>query len=49
LQARAHRFDVLFNFIGKIDKVTCNLGDDELTAVERKALHKALARTRDAL
>ena len=44
-----YRYDVPFKFTGKINKVTFNLGPERLTAEEREALHKALARARDQL
>jgi len=36
-----------FRFTGKIDKLTFNLGREQITAEEREALQKALAKARD--
>ena len=44
-----YRYDVPFKFTGTINKLTFNLGPDQLTAEEREELHKALARARDEL
>src|SRR5271166_700915 len=42
-----YRYDVPFTFTGTINKLTFNLGPQQLTADEREDLHKALARARD--
>ncbi len=42
-----YRYDVPFTFTGTINKLTFNLGPQQLTAEEQEALHKALARARD--
>ena len=39
-----YRYDVPFKFTGKINKLTFNLGPEQLTAEESEELHKALAR-----
>lgn len=44
-----YRYDVPFQFTGKINKVTFNLGTEQLTAEEREELHKARAKARDEL
>ena len=44
-----YRYDVPFKFTGKINKLTFNLGDEQLTAEEQEVVHKALARARDEL
>jgi arylsulfatase len=40
---------VPFKFTGKINKLTFNLGPEQLTAEEQEKLHKALAQARDEL
>jgi arylsulfatase len=45
-----HRYDVPFKFTGVINKLTFNLGQEQLTAEERKqlpAIADALARAKD--
>ncbi len=42
-----YRYDVPFKFTGKIDKLTFNLGPDQLTAQEREQMQKTVARARD--
>ena len=45
-----YRYDVPFKFTGTIDKVTFNLGSEQLTAEERKnlpAIADAVARAKD--
>ncbi len=44
-----YRYDVPFKFTGKINKLTFNLGDEQLTAEEREQMHKTVARARDEL
>jgi hypothetical protein len=44
-----YRYDVPFKFTGTINKLTFNLGPQQLTAEEQEMLHKALARARDEL
>jgi arylsulfatase len=44
-----YRYDVPFKFTGKINKVTFNLGSEQLTAEERKEMQTARARARDEL
>ena len=44
-----YRYDVPFKFTGKINKVTFNLGPEQLTAKEREEMQKARARARDEL
>ena len=44
-----YRYDVPFKFTGTINKLTFNLGPEQLTAEESEELHKALARARDEL
>jgi arylsulfatase len=44
-----YRYDVPFQFTGKINKITFNLGTEQLTAEEREELHKARAKARDEL
>jgi hypothetical protein len=44
-----YRYDVPFKFTGTINKLTFNLGPEQLTTAEREELHKALARARDEL
>jgi arylsulfatase len=44
-----YRYDVPFKFTGKINKVTFNLGEEQMTAEERKELQKARAKARDEL
>jgi len=36
-----------FRFTGKLDKLTYDLGREQITAEEREAMQKALARARD--
>ncbi len=38
-----YRYDVPFKFTGKINKLTFNLGPEQLTAEEREEMHKAVA------
>jgi hypothetical protein len=42
-----YRYDVPFKFTGTIDKLTFNLGPDQVTAEEREETRKTVARTRD--
>jgi arylsulfatase len=42
-----YRYDVPFKFTGTINKLTFNLGPEQLTAEEREQLHEALAQARD--
>ena len=44
-----YRYDVPFKFTGKINKVTFNLGPEQLTAKEREEMQKARAQARDEL
>jgi arylsulfatase len=44
-----YRYDVPFQFTGKINKLTFTLGPEQLTAGESEELHKALAKARDEL
>ncbi len=44
-----YRYDVPFKFTGTINKLTFNLGEEQLTAAEKEKLHKALAGARDEL
>ncbi len=44
-----YRYDVPFKFTGTINKLTFNLGPEQLTGEEREKLHKALAQARDEL
>ncbi len=44
-----YRYDVPFKFTGKINKVTFNLGPEQLAAKEREEMQKAHARARDEL
>ncbi|MGO8688263.1 MAG: arylsulfatase [Thermoguttaceae bacterium] len=44
-----YRYDVPFKFTGKIDKVTFNLGPEQMTAKEREEMQKARAQARDEL
>ena len=44
-----YRYDVPFKFTGTINKLTFNLGPQQLNAEEQEELHKALARARDEL
>jgi arylsulfatase len=44
-----YRYDVPFKFTGTINKLTFNLGPEQLTAAEREELHKGLAQARDEL
>ncbi len=44
-----YRYDVPFKFTGKIDKLTFNLGPEQLTAEESEELHQDLAKARDEL
>jgi hypothetical protein len=46
--AREHRFDVPFNFTGKINKVTFNLGEERLTAAAGIYLSTLTTSSRDA-
>jgi hypothetical protein len=41
-----YRYDVPFKFTGKINKLTFNLGPQQLTAEEREEMQKTVARTR---
>jgi len=41
------RYRLPFRFTGKIDKLTFNLGREQMTAEEREGLQKALARAHD--
>jgi len=42
-----YRYDVPFKFTGTINKVTFNLGPQQLTAQERGPIQETVARTRD--
>ncbi|HEY5986622.1 MAG TPA: hypothetical protein VIV12_09630, partial [Streptosporangiaceae bacterium] len=42
-----YRYDVPFKFTGTINKVTFNLGPDQLTAEERQQMQETVARARD--
>jgi hypothetical protein len=42
-----YRYDVPFKFTGKINKLTCNLGPQQLTAADREHMQKTVARARD--
>ena len=42
-----YRYDVPFKFTGTINKVTFNLGPQQLTAEERDEMQKTVARARD--
>ena len=42
-----YHYDCPFKFTGKINKLTFNLGQEQLTAEEREQLHEALAQARD--
>jgi arylsulfatase len=42
-----YRYDVPFKFTGTINKLTFNLGPDQLTAEEREQMQKTVARARD--
>jgi arylsulfatase len=42
-----YRYDVPFKFTGTINKLTFNLGQEQLTAEERAQVHEALAQARD--
>ena len=44
-----YRYDVPFKFTGTINKLTFNLGPEQLTAEEQEKLHKALAQAHDEL
>ena len=44
-----YRYDVPFKFTGKIDKLTFNLGPEQMTAKEREEMQKARAQARDEL
>src|SRR5271166_2003921 len=44
-----YRYDVPFKFTGKINKLTFNLGPEQLTAEEREELQKGLAQAHDEL
>jgi arylsulfatase len=40
-------YAVPFEFTGEIEKLTFNLGPEQLTAADRKTIHSALARAHD--
>jgi len=42
-----YRYDVPFKFTGTINKLTFNLGPDQLSAEEREQMQKTVARARD--
>ena len=42
-----YRYDVPFKFTGKINKLTFNLGPQQVTAEEREQMQKTVARARD--
>jgi arylsulfatase len=42
-----YRYDVPFKFTGTIDKVTFDLGPDQLTATERAQMRDTVAGARD--
>jgi arylsulfatase len=42
-----YRYDVPFKFTGKINKLTFELGPDQVTAQEREQMKKTVARVRD--
>ena len=42
-----YRYDSPFKFTGTINKVTFNLGADQVTAEERAEMQKTVARARD--
>jgi arylsulfatase len=42
-----YRYDVPFKFTGTINKLTFNLGSDQVTAEEREQMQKTVARARD--
>jgi hypothetical protein len=42
-----YRYDVPFKFTGTINKLTFNLGPDQVTAEEREQMQKTVARARD--
>jgi hypothetical protein len=42
-----YRYDVPFKFTGTINKLTFNLGPDQVTAEEREQMKKTVARARD--
>ena len=42
-----YRYDVPFKFTGTINKLTFNLGSDQVTAQEREHMQKTVARARD--
>jgi len=44
-----YRYDVPFKFTGTIDKLTFNLGPQQLTAEEHEEMRKGLAKARDEL
>ena len=42
-----YRYDVPFKFTGTIDKLTFNLGPEQVTAEEREQAQKTVAKARD--
>ena len=42
-----YRYDVPFKFNGTINKLTFNLGDEQVTAAEREQMRKTVAGARD--
>jgi len=42
-----YRYDPPFNFTGTINKLTFNLGQEQLTAEERKEMEKGRSEARD--
>jgi arylsulfatase len=42
-----YRYEVPFKFTGKINKLTINLGPQQVTAEEREQMQKTVARARD--
>jgi hypothetical protein len=42
-----YRYEPPFKFTGKIDKLTFNLGDEQVTAAEREQMRKTVAGARD--
>ena len=42
-----YRYDVPFKFTGTINKLTFNLGPEQVTAEEREQMQKTVARARD--
>jgi len=42
-----YRYDVPFKFTGTINKLTFNLGPDQVTTEEREQMKKTVARARD--